>query len=185
MLNLLRYSIWLEHGRGQMIAAMALILFPALMAFAGASDFFTMTISNSISVALVAGFILLSAAVGMPINEIGMHVSCGAGFLCLTFVLFALGWIGGGDAKLSAATAVWLGWGNIVDYIGVASVIGGVLTLIFLQARKWPMPEFLTARDWFARLYDHGNGVPYGIALAAAGLVVYPETAIWHAAIAS
>jgi prepilin peptidase CpaA len=167
-----------------MIATAALILFPALMAFAGASDFFTMTISNTISLALLAGFVLLASAVGLPIREIGMHLSCGAVFLCLTFVLFAFGWIGGGDAKLSAATVIWLGWGNIVDYIGVASIIGGILTLIFLQLRKWPMPRFLTARDWFARLYDHGNGVPYGIALAAAGLIVYPESMIWHAAIA-
>jgi prepilin peptidase CpaA len=167
-----------------MIAMAALVMFPALMAFAGASDFFTMTISNYISLALLTGFVLLALTVGMPVNEIGMHLSCGAGLLCLTFILFALGWIGGGDAKLSAATAIWLGWGNIVDYIGVASIIGGILTLIFLQIRKWPMPRFLTARDWFARLYDSSSGVPYGIALAAAGLIVYPETAIWHAAIA-
>jgi prepilin peptidase CpaA len=167
-----------------MIAMAALIMFPALMAFAGTSDFFTMTISNSISLALLVGFMGLALAVGMPVSEIALHLSCGAGFLCLTFILFAFGWIGGGDAKLSAATAIWLGWGNVVDYVGVASVIGGILTLIFLQIRKWPMPQFLTARDWFARLYEQGNGVPYGIALAAAGLIVYPETAIWRAVLA-
>jgi prepilin peptidase CpaA len=167
-----------------MIAIVALIMFPALMAFAGASDFFTMTISNFVSLALLVGFVALALVVGLPTQEIMSHLSCGGSFLCLTFVLFAFGWIGGGDAKLSAATAIWLGWGNVVDYIGVASVIGGLLTLVFLQIRKWPMPSFLTARDWFARLYDQGNGVPYGIALAAAGLIVYPETAIWRAAIA-
>jgi prepilin peptidase CpaA len=168
-----------------MIAAVALVLFPALMAFAAASDLFTMTISNSISTALLAGFLGLALAVGLPLPEIGMHLACGAALLCLTFALFAVGWIGGGDAKLAAATALWLGWGNLVDYIGMASIIGGILTLIFLQARKLPMPQFLTTRDWFARLYDQGSGVPYGIALAIAGLIVYPETAIWRAAIAS
>jgi prepilin peptidase CpaA len=171
-------------GHEQMVATVALIMFPALMAFAGASDFFTMTISNSISLALLVGFLALALAVGLPAHAIVLHLSCGAGFLGLTFILFAFGWIGGGDAKLSAATAIWLGWGNVVDYIGVASVIGGVLTLVFLQVRKWPMPDFLMTRDWFARLYEQGNGVPYGIALAAAGLIVYPETAIWRAAIA-
>jgi prepilin peptidase CpaA len=167
-----------------MIATAALIMFPALMAFAGASDFFTMTISNSISLALLVGFMGMALALGMPVNEIALHLSCGAGFLCLTFILFAFGWIGGGDAKLSAATAIWLGWGNVVDYIGVASVIGGILTLVCLQIRKWPMPQFLTSCDWFARLYEQGNGVPYGIALAAAGLIIYPETAIWQAVLA-
>ena len=47
------------------------------------------------------------------------------------------------------------------------------------------MPQFLATRDWFARLHDQGNGVPYGIALAIAGLIVYPDTAIWQAALAS
>jgi prepilin peptidase CpaA len=160
----------------------ALVLFPALMAFAGASDFFTMTISNRVSVALVVGFLAIALAVRLPFDVIALHLSCGALILAITFGLFACGWIGGGDAKLSAATAIWLGFENVIDYVGVASIIGGLLTLIIIQLRRWPMPRAILARDWFARLYDHESGVPYGIALAAAGLILYPETLVWHVA---
>jgi prepilin peptidase CpaA len=163
----------------------ALLLFPALMAFAGASDFFTMTISNRVSIGLVLGFLVMAFAIRLPFDVMALHLSCGAIVLAVTFSLFALGWIGGGDAKLSAATAVWLGWENVVDYVGMASVIGGLLTLLIIQLRRWPMPQALLARDWFARLYDHESGIPYGIALAAAGLIVYPETLVWHVATAA
>ena len=46
-----------------------LMLFPALMAFAAASDLFTMTISNRISLALVAGFLVLAPLGGMGLHE--------------------------------------------------------------------------------------------------------------------
>ena len=48
--------------------------------------------------------------------------------LAVTFVFFALGWIGGGDAKLAAATALWLGFDHLLKYLLYASLFGGVLT---------------------------------------------------------
>src|SRR4029453_14597011 len=41
-----------------------LLLFPALMAFAAASDLFTMTISNRVSLGLVAGFLIFAVLGG-------------------------------------------------------------------------------------------------------------------------
>lgn len=166
-----------------MIETVALILFPALMAFAASSDLLTMTISNRISIVLVVGFLALAFAVGLPLEEIAFSLSCGLAVLMITFSLFCVGWIGGGDAKLAAATAVWLGWGQVLDYGLVASAFGGVLTLVLIQIRRWPMPEFLLKQTWFARLYDTKSGIPYGIALAAAGLVIYPHTPVWLRAV--
>ena len=102
--------------------------------------------------------------------------------LCITFTLFSFNLIGGGDAKLAAATALWLGWGNILDYGLFASLIGGALTFAIIWLRRRDMPRWALARSWFARLHDSRNGVPYGISLAAAGLAVYPQTPIWLAA---
>lgn len=56
--------------------------------------------------------------------------------LVLTFFLFARGWIGGGDAKLAAATAIWLGFDHIGDYAFSASALGGLLALIIIGLRK-------------------------------------------------
>jgi hypothetical protein len=89
--------------------------------------------------------------------------------LMIAFVMFNLGWIGGGDAKLAAATAAWLGWAAILDYGLAAALFGGILTLIILGARTAPLPAVFGRIDWLARLHNANAGVPYGIALAAAG----------------
>ncbi|MDX7952763.1 prepilin peptidase [Lichenihabitans sp. Uapishka_5] len=156
-------------------------MFPLAMAFAATSDILTMTIANRVSLGLVVGFVGLAAMAGLPASQILVdHLSCGAAVLALTFALFAFGWIGGGDAKLAAATAVWLGWSSLADYGLLASLLGAVLTLGLLQFRRLVLPERLQARAWLARLHRKDNGVPYGVALAIAGLVLYPQTALWQ-----
>ena len=165
-----------------MLEVAALVMFPALMAYAAASDLLTMTISNRISIALVVGFAGLALASGMaPATLVETHLACGAAVLVLTFTLFAFGWIGGGDAKLAAATAVWLGWTHLFDYGLQASLLGAVLTIGIVSWRKSALPAMLVDRRWIMRLHAAGNGVPYGIALAIAGLIIYPDTAVWTA----
>lgn len=156
--------------------ALRLLLFPALMAFAASSDLFTMTISNRLSLALAGGFVLLTFASGMSLAAVGMHVGAAALVLAVAFVFFTRGWIGGGDAKLAAATALWFGFDYLIDYLIYASLFGGVLTLLLLQFRRWPLPIQLEQQAWIQRLHDRAGGVPYGIALAAAALTVYPQT---------
>jgi prepilin peptidase CpaA len=151
-------------------------LFPAAMAFAAASDLVSMTISNRVSLALIAGFLVVAWLTGMAWADIGRHFAAGAVVLVVAFGFFARGWIGGGDAKLAAATALWLGFSHLLEYLLLASIAGGALTLILLQLRTLPMPQFLAGQKWIARLHSFDTGIPYGIALAIAGLLVYPDT---------
>ena len=156
--------------------AVRLLLFPALMAFAASSDLLTMTISNRLSLALTGGFFLLTIVTGMSLSAIGMHLAAGALVLTVSFAFFSQGWIGGGDAKLAAATALWFGFDYLLMYLVYASLFGGALTLVLIQFRKLPLPAILARQNWLLRLHEKGAGVPYGIALAAAALAVYPET---------
>ena len=154
-----------------------LLIFPAMMAFAAASDLFTMTISNRVSLILIAGFLAMALLTGMPWQVIGMHMLAGMMVLVITFTLFALGWIGGGDAKLAAATALWLGWSQLLEYAVYSSLLGGLLTIALLSLRGAPLhPPFLMREGWYARMTDAKTGIPYGIALAAAGLILYPSS---------
>jgi prepilin peptidase CpaA len=153
-----------------------LMLFPALMAFAAASDLFTMTISNRVSLALVAGFFVLAFAGGMAPYEMLSHVGAGAVLLVVTFTCFAMGWMGGGDAKVAASVALWFGFAPLMDFLLYASLFGGALTLLLLQFRQWPLPYGLAGQAWLARLHAKETGIPYGIALALGALTVYPET---------
>ncbi len=160
-----------------------LIFFPLLMAYAAFSDLLTMTISNFVSIALIVLFFSLALSLGMPVREIGLHVAAGALMLTATFIMFTRGCIGGGDAKLAAATALWFGFDHLFDYSLYAAAFGGFLTLAILILRRHPLPRPLVKQAWLARLHEKGGGVPYGVALAIAGLMLYPETSIWAAAI--
>jgi prepilin peptidase CpaA len=156
--------------------AIRLLLFPALMAFAASSDLITMTISNRVSLVLIASFFALAFAWHMPLAEIGMHVGAAAAVLVVAFFFFARGWIGGGDAKLAAATALWIGFDQLADYVIFASLFGGLLTFAILRFRFMPLPRILAGQEWAQRLHRMDSGIPYGIALALAALIIYPHT---------
>ena len=151
-------------------------IFPAAMALAAATDLFSMTVPNWISLLLIAGFAVLAPVVGLGWTEIGLHVALAAAALIVTFAMFSFGWIGGGDAKLFAATCLWLGPEQMLLYTVYAAMIGGALTLLILALRSVPLPAMLFSQGWLVRLHSAKEGVPYGIALAAAGLLVYPDT---------
>jgi prepilin peptidase CpaA len=159
-----------------LIDTVRLLLFPALMAFAASSDLLTMTISNRLSIVLAGGFLLLALFTGMSLTAFGMHLAAGALVLTVCFGFFAAGWIGGGDAKLAAATALWFGFDYLLVYLIYASLFGGVLTFLLIQFRRLPLPASLAGQAWIQRLHESGGAVPYGIALAAAALIVYPKT---------
>lgn len=156
--------------------AIRLMLFPALMAFAASSDLLTMTISNRVSLILAGAFFALALWSGMAWWDVLTHVGAALVVLVVAFGFFSRGWIGGGDAKLAAATALWLGFDHLLPYLIYASLFGGALTLILIQFRLAPLPGVLARQEWVQRLHDKDGGVPYGIALAAAALAVYPET---------
>jgi prepilin peptidase CpaA len=164
-----------------LVEAIKLTLFPAVMAFAASSDLFTMTIANRVSLILVGGFALLAALVGMSPVSMLWHGAAAGAVLVVVFVFFTRGWIGGGDAKLAAATVLWFGFGHLADYLFYASLMGGALTLGIIQFRAMPLPHVFVGREWLERLHRNDSGVPYGIALAAAALLVYPHTE-WMAA---
>jgi prepilin peptidase CpaA len=159
-----------------LVEAIRLTLFPALMAFAASSDLLTMTIANRVSLILIAGFLLLAVLTGMGAAAMLLHAGAAAAVLIVAFACFTQGWIGGGDAKLAAATVLWFGLGHLADYLVYASLLGGALTLLLIQFRAMPMPQLLVGQAWAERLHRPDSGVPYGVALAVAALLVYPQT---------
>jgi prepilin peptidase CpaA len=159
-----------------------LMLFPALMAFAATSDLLTMTISNRVALILVGGFFGLAFVADLNAAAILSHMAARCVVLLVSFGFFTRGWIGGGDAKLAAATALWLGFDHLLAYLLYASLLGGALTLALIQFRLVPLPAALARQQWLERLHRKETGVPYGIALAAAALAIYPQTQ-WMTAI--
>jgi prepilin peptidase CpaA len=163
-----------------LVEAARLLLFPSLMAFAASSDLLTMTISNRISLALASGFLILATPCGFTSQAVLWHMLAGLGVLAAGLALFARGLVGGGDAKLAAVAALWLGLDRLADFALLSSLLGGVITLAILAFRRMPLPTWLADHVQAMRLHQPDGGVPYGIALAAAALVIYPSTS-WMA----
>jgi prepilin peptidase CpaA len=155
-----------------------LLMFPAIMAFAGSIDLLTMTIPNRVSLALVAVFPLAAALIGLEWAAVASHLGAGALMLVVGIGMFARGWLGGGDAKLLAAVALWLGFEHLAGYLLLVAIAGGALALLILFYRNVTPPGWMLDHAWAMRLHDKTVGIPYGIALAAAALWIYPST-LW------
>lgn len=162
-----------------MINIAVLTIFPLFMAFAAVSDLLTMRIPNLVSIVLVVAFAIAALVAGLEWGLLAWHMASGLLVLAGGFGLFAAGWIGGGDAKLAAAIATWFGWNEVLEFLILGSILGGVLTLAILMLRRWPLPESLHKHEWLMRLHEPKQGVPYGIALAAAALHLFPASQIW------
>jgi prepilin peptidase CpaA len=168
-----------------MLDALIFVVFPFCMLFAAISDMLSMTIANRVPVLLVVVFALIAPLTGMDWATYGGHFAAGALVLAVTFGLFALGGMGGGDAKLLAATAVWMGFNiHLVEYLVAATFIGGLLTLAILVYRKSPLAVYTSHNPFLRHFADEKAGVPYGIALGIGGLLIYPETPLMAWALA-
>ncbi|MEZ5817744.1 MAG: prepilin peptidase [Hyphomicrobiaceae bacterium] len=159
-----------------MLEFLLFLSFPAAMAFAGAMDLFTMTIPNRISIGLIAAFLVAAVMASLGWAELASHIGAGLFMLAVGIGLFALGFLGGGDAKLLAAAALWFGFEGLLQYLVLVSIAGGVLVIAILFYRSITPPLWLCRQPWAMRLHTKAGGVPYGIALAAGGLWLYPST---------
>lgn len=153
-----------------------LIIMPALTIVAGLRDLTTMIIPNWISAAIIVGFFPAALAVGLPWMEMLTHVGVAFAALLVGMGMFALRWIGGGDAKLMAATTLWLGLSSTLTFLLATAVVGGVFGLLLIVTRGHIQPFLSWAPRWFARLMEPKGDIPYGVAIAIGALVAYPAS---------
>jgi prepilin peptidase CpaA len=164
---------------------LVIVVLPILLALAAGWDLASYTIPNRLQLALVAAFVVFVPVSGMPTELLAWHLLAGALGLGVGFALFAFGFIGGGDVKLFAAIALWLGFDrDLVNYLLIASLLGGALTVALLALRRVPLPARLSGQAWLLRLHDDKAGIPYGVALAAGVFLILPQTEIFRLAAA-
>ncbi len=170
----------LEHGVSFVLAA----AMPIGALIAASCDAISYTIPNWLTAGIAMLFIPAAFAAGLPASEILLALGCGAAVLAAGFVLFALGWFGGGDAKLAAALACWLGWQQLPMFLLVTSVLGGLMALLILLFRAFPARGWLREGGPLWRLHDKKQGVPYGVALGTAALWAYAQAPVLRAVMA-
>lgn len=158
------------------------LAFPVLVIVAALKDLTSYTIPNWISLALLAAFVPAALIVGAPLQVVGVHVAIALIALIAGMAMFALGWIGGGDAKLFAAAALWIGFPAITTFALVTCVGGGALAVSLLALRS-PMfrPYVLSGPAWFGRLATPGENVPYGVAIAVGAMAAFADSTLVRA----
>jgi prepilin peptidase CpaA len=171
------------QGLPAVLDIILLVLLPGSIAFAAAMDLLTLTIPNRIALLMLAAFFPAAFLASLGLPEIAAQLGTGLAVLLLGMALFFCGWCGGGDAKLVAAIALWIGFDQLVTYLLYTAVAGGVLATLLSMLRSTPLPGVLLGETWAVRLHRRDTGIPYGIALAAGALLVYPYT-FWFARLA-
>ncbi len=165
-----------------LLQAALLLIFPVLVIVGALRDLTSYTIPNWVSGLLILGFFPAALALGLPLSTIGSNLGIGVIALVLGVAMFALRWIGGGDAKLFAAAGLWLGWPASAEYLLVTGLAGGVLTFALLGLRSMLVrPYVLSAPPWVNRLATPDGDLPYGVAIAVGALVAFPNSALMAA----
>jgi len=140
------------------LAALLLIL----VLLAAIQDGWLMRISNLISGAVALGafgaLLLDGPVVGFWQNLLLFAVVLVAGTM-----MFARSWMGGGDIKLLAASALWFDLSSGWKVLVAIAIAGGLEALIVIGLRRLPWPENLRQRVLLLRQRE---GIPYGIAIA-------------------
>ncbi len=156
-------------------------LFPLALVLAALRDATSYTIPNWLSAALIAAFLPVAFALGLSLTTIGVALAVGVGALAAAIAMFALRWIGGGDAKLFAAAALWLGLSGLGPFLAWTGVAGGGLAVALLLLRRSPVAALVSGPVWVGRLLEAKGDVPYGVAIAVGALAAFPSSAIFHA----
>ncbi|GJL96878.1 MAG: pilus assembly protein CpaA [Hyphobacterium sp.] len=156
-----------------------LLVFVFFMVLAAARDAMSFTIPNWLCGALALVFPLAAAALGIGWMDFGLHIVVGFVALLIGMALFAPGWIGGGDAKLIAAAALWFGWPDSLMFLGKAALMGGILAVGLIMLRRFAPASGLPQRWLTGTLLADGAPAPYGIALAAGALWTLPESQLF------
>lgn len=158
------------------LSLVLLSVMPVLVIIAGLHDLITMKIPNWISGLLILGFFPAALALGLPLSVVGLSVGLAVAALFVGAGMFALRWLGGGDAKLMAAVMLWLGMSGALPFLLQTAMMGGGLCLVLILARVHLQVYAMNAPVWVSRLMEPKGDVPYGVAIAVGALLAYPAS---------
>ena len=163
-----------------MVEAAIFVVFPLCVAMAAFCDFISMKIPNRIPVILAASFFIIAPFSGMDLATFGWSVAAALAVFAGCFALFAFNVMGGGDAKILSAAALWYGFNiNLVAFLGFTGIYGGFLALIVLTIRANQNVLLVSPIPLPMHFFKDRAGIPYGVAIGAAAFSTFPETDIF------
>lgn len=162
-----------------MVLVILTILFFALMLFSAAHDVWNRRIPNWTSIVISIAFLPAAYFAQLTLEQFGWHLLVGACAFGGGVALFYLGMWGGGDAKLVAASSLWMGVSGELAFLGAIAIAGGILSLPLIVVRRMKI-DFKNTH--LARVLDPKK-VPYAVAICAGGFWAAPQSLILSQAI--
>ncbi|HYL48467.1 MAG TPA: prepilin peptidase [Stellaceae bacterium] len=157
----------------------ALAIYVVALVMAGVSDFRTLRIPNWLTGALALAFPIAALAAGQPVNWLS-HVGAGLAVFAVAAVLFAFRLMGGGDVKLLGATALWVGFGQLLPFLMLVAFVGGIFALVCVLLRHPFVQTAILATLRRLPVFAYKNlPIPYGIPIAVAGVLIAPALPIF------
>jgi prepilin peptidase CpaA len=162
-------------------ALAASLVFPAALLWAMASDLARFEIPNAAPLAILAAFPAYGLLAGFDGTALLWHAAAGLGALLVGAALFFGRALGGGDAKLLAAAALWVGPADLPRFLAATALIGGALAIVLLLFRLAPEPSWAAEGGWLRRLHARRREAPYAVAIGGAGLVWFAGSPLFAA----
>lgn len=167
-----------------MIEAAIFVVFPLCVVMAAFCDFISMKIPNRISVILAFSFLAIAPFSGMDLATFGWSLVAAVAVFTSCFALFALNVMGGGDAKILTAAALWYGFSpELLSFLAFTGLFGGGLALIVLMVRANQNLLIVTPIPIPMHFFKDRAGIPYGVAIGAAALMTFPDSLIFTLAL--
>jgi prepilin peptidase CpaA len=151
-----------------MLSTAAICLYGLALLTATVTDLTRYEIPNRVSLAVVAAFALLLPE--LPLWTSLAHISAALVLFAIGTALFVANIWGGGDVKLLAATTLWTGWSGLASFLLLTAIAGALLAVVLLILRR--IFRAVPAGRWYSRLLSRAEGIPYGVAIAAAAALV-------------
>jgi len=152
----------------------AVLGFAALMVLAAVEDLRRLVIPNALTLSLCVLWPFYVFATPTLIATLGA-LACAAAIFLVGALLFSRGYMGGGDVKLLAVAVLWAGPARVVPFLLLTGVLGGMLALFLLIPPGAHLVSLTRAKlgPGDASLKSGlATPVPYGVAIAAAAMIV-------------
>lgn len=152
------------------------IAFLALMIACALYDLLQLRIPNALTAGLVVLFAIHAFIRPLPFAALGGHVAVGVAIFAAAAILYRFGMIGGGDVKLLAAIGLWAGPNLFLAHLFLTSLAAVLLLLVILLTRRLYFAALASVPRLDAipipPVLQQGAGIPYGVAIVAAAMLL-------------
>ncbi len=153
------------------------LLFVAPLMVACYTDFSEMKIPNWVSAVVMASFAVTLPLTWGGLEWFGEHMAVGGILFVVGFILWALKGLGAGDVKLMSSVGLWFGFTEVMSFILYTTLFGAALGLVLLIGRKY-VPVRLEGTVFINKMFQGEGHMPYGLAISAGALTVWPTSQI-------